>query len=89
MLCIELSVIPARFVMFPAEKLRCAWMFHCDKIEDLERQWRWCCSLGEEGNMSFLMGSHFFLVGKSIQAAAVLAASGYLSDIGIGQFLCV
>ena len=21
-------------------------MFHCDKIEDLERQWRWCCSLG-------------------------------------------
>ena len=30
----------------------------------------------------------FFLVGKSIQAAAVLAVSGYLSDIGIGQF-CV
>ena len=34
------------------------------------------------------MGSHFFLAGKSIQAAAVLAVSGYLSDIGIGQF-CV
>ena len=39
MLCMELSVIRARLVILAASTEVCV-MFHCDKIEDLERQWR-------------------------------------------------
>ncbi len=49
--------------------LRCAWMFHCDKIEDLERHWRlaWRWWLGvKETYPSNIQRKKAFLMGKPL-----------------------